>query len=90
MFYDIAITARQAIALGEWAEDCEQPAAVELAKTDDHLVANQGDEYCAWTAAGLAVDDAELDRLLELGRQPRPITATADVETVERMRRELG
>jgi hypothetical protein len=28
--------------------------------------------------------------LLELGRRPRPVTATADVDTVERMRREMS
>lgn len=63
MLHNIAITARQAIALGEWVEDCEQPAAVELANMDGHLLASQGDDLSAWTAAGLTVDDAELDRL---------------------------
>jgi hypothetical protein len=89
MLHDIRITAAQVAALGGWVEDCEFPAAVELAVIDNHLVANQGDDYCAWTSAGLAVDDGALDALLELGRRPRPVTATADVETVERMRREL-
>jgi hypothetical protein len=90
MLHDIRISADQAIALGEWAEPNEHPAAVELAVVDNHLVANQGDDYCAWTSAGLAVDDGALDALLKLGRRPRPVTATADVEAVERMRRELG
>jgi hypothetical protein len=70
MLHDIRITADQAIALGEWAEPNDHPAAVELAVIDNHLVANQGDDYCAWTSAGLAVDDGALDALLELGRDP--------------------
>jgi hypothetical protein len=90
MLRDIRISAAQAAALGWWAEDCEFPAAVELAVIDNHLVANQGDDYCAWTSTGLAVDDGALDALLELGRRPRPVTATADVDTVERMRREMS
>lgn len=67
MIYNIAITAEQAHALGNWVATGENLATVEL-RADEHpgqpghivLVARQGDDYMAWLNDGTEADSLAL------------------------------